>query len=283
LDCETLCALGFSSLFSGDVSRAQKYFQCSLNRDPDYVFAYLGLAKSRLSGAGYIEVIERLVDFLRPKRYVEIGVERGAVLGLLAPSTRVVGVDPEPQFEADSFPQNVSIFLQTSDDFFAANDLSKLLGGAFDLAFIDGLHTFEQVLKDFINLEKYAASDSVILIHDCLPLDRRTSSPERETVFWTGDVWKIIPCLKRERPELQIFTIPTYPAGLGVVSGLRPGNIWLSEQYSTVVAKYQNLDFSYIEDHGECFSLVANRWSVIAERLRPLRTELCGQELQQDK
>jgi hypothetical protein len=220
-----------------------------------------------LPGAGYIEVIERIVNFLQPTKYVEIGVERGAVLGLLAPSTRVVGIDPEPQFEVDSFPQTFSIFSQTSDDFFAANDLSKLLGGAFDLAFIDGLHTFEQVLKDFINLENSADSDGIILIHDTLPLNQETATVERRTVFWTGDVWKIIPCLKQERSELRIFTIPTYPAGLSVVAGLQPGSFNIDGDLSCLLQRYQELDLTKITSAEDLFLLVDNDWEKIEHTL----------------
>jgi Methyltransferase domain len=39
------------------------------------------------------------------------------------------------------------------------------------MAFIDGLHHFEQVLRDFINVEKRATSEGLIVIHDCIPFD----------------------------------------------------------------------------------------------------------------
>ena len=266
-DCETLCALGFSSLLAGDTVRARKFFQHSLALDPDYVFGYLGLAKSRLPGAGYIEIIKRIIAFLEPQRYVEIGVERGAVLGLFAPSTRVVGIDPEPRVGAGEILENTSIYPQTSDDFFAENDLQSLLRGPFDLAFIDGLHTFEQALKDFINLESCATSTSVILIHDTLPLDRQTSTSKRKTVFWTGDVWKIIPCLKQERPDLRVFTIPTYPAGLSVVAGLQPSSRVLAENLPSLMQHYQELDLEEIASRQEFFSLVDNNWSKIKNAL----------------
>ena len=62
--------------------------------------------------------------------------------------------------------------------------------------------------------------DSIILIHDTLPLDEVTQRPEREKGFYTGDVWKIVPCLRALRPDLEVFTIATPSSGLTVVAGL---------------------------------------------------------------
>jgi hypothetical protein len=62
----------------------------------------------------------------------------------------------------------------------------------FSLAFIDGLHLFEQAFLDFIALEKFARPGSVIMIHDCLPLNRVTADRTRTTDFYTGDVWKLV-------------------------------------------------------------------------------------------
>ena len=53
---------------------------------------------------------------------------------------------------------DATIYELTSDEFFARYDLSELLGGPVELAFIDGLHLFEQVLRDFVNLERHSAT-----------------------------------------------------------------------------------------------------------------------------
>ena len=49
----------------------------------------------------------------------------------------------------------------TSDKFFKDNE-------KFDIIFIDGLHTFEQTIKDIDNSIKFLRDKGVILIHDCL-------------------------------------------------------------------------------------------------------------------
>ena len=48
-----------------------------------------------------------------------------------------------------------------------------------ELVFIDGLHLFEQVLRDLINVERHSTTDTVVLLHDCLPLDEVTSGRRR--------------------------------------------------------------------------------------------------------
>ena len=112
-----------------------------------------------------------------------------------------------------------------SDAFFASADAGARLGGApVALAFVDGLHLFEQALRDFLHVERHAARGSVVLFHDCLPLDRATSARERRTGFWSGDVWKLLPILREHRPDLDAFVIPAYPTGLGVVTRLDPSS-----------------------------------------------------------
>ena len=131
----------------------------------------------------------------------------------------------------------------TSDDFFATTDVIKEMGMPFfDVAFIDGLHHFDQVLRDFINVERFAGPDSVVLIHDCLPVDPRVATRERSTAFWTGDVWKIIPCLRATRPDLEIITLPLPPAGLALVRRLDPSSRLLSRQYVNVVEQFDALE-----------------------------------------
>ncbi len=263
--CEALCAAGYNSLHAGDLSSAIDFFERAVALDADYIHSYMGLAKVRLPGDGYIEIIKKLIALQKPEKYVEIGVEKGAVLRLFDSSVQIVGIDPEPKI--DAVPANVTLHKSLSDDFFAAHDLELLLDGSFDLAFIDGLHVFEQVLRDFINLEKIAASDSIIMIHDCLPLDRRTSERQRKTIFWSGDVWKIIPCLKQERPDLSIFTVPTYPAGLCFVTGLDCHSRLLKNNYDAIVEQYSPLDYSDIQERETYFSMTANDWPTITRTL----------------
>lgn len=203
-------------------------------------------AEQEMPGEDYYFWLQRFHELLQPASYVEIGLGHGRSLALAGPATRAVGIDPfQGAWERLNYvcPHGpATLFPLTSDDFFAQHDLREVIGReTFDLAFIDGLHLFEQALKDFINLERYAGKGSVILIHDCLPITSIVAERERCTGFWTGDVWRIIPCLKTFRPDLQIATIPTKPSGLAVVTGLDAGSTVLAENYQAIVDYYLGL------------------------------------------
>lgn len=235
----------------GDLSGAQATFSRIQELDPGFGGAsdslFVLAAENEMPGADYYDWLQLFHKWLRPASYVEIGLGHGRSLALAGPDTKVIGVDPYQGFwERLNYvcPHGpATLFPLTSDDFFKQHDLCEVIEHeTFDLGFIDGLHLFEQALKDFINLERYARKDSVILIHDCLPIAPIVAERERCTGFWTGDVWRIIPCLKTFRPDLKIMTIPTKPSGLAVVTGLDQGSTVLSENFQAIVDYYLGLN-----------------------------------------
>jgi predicted O-methyltransferase YrrM len=250
-----------------DPERAEACQLQALSLQPDYFAAQAELAALRLPGPEYLTVLENLHQFLNPDTYVEIGVDTGRSLALIKPNTRAVGIDPRPQLRVD-LPAKTTLFEMTSDDFFSAYDLKEqLLSSPVKLAFIDGLHRFGQVLKDFIEIEKAAAPDSVVILHDVLPLDEVTSLPARQTVFWSGDSWKIVPCLLAERPDLDLFVIPAAPTGLAVVRKLDPGSQVLHNRTEELNKLYGNLAFADFERFRKNFDIVNNNWPAVKLRL----------------
>ena len=186
----------------------------------------------------YFDVLADLHATRRPKTYLEIGVFHGDSLRLAGGDTFCVGVDPEPDIPHD-VASRCHIERMTSDDFFAGPRVSELLGDeTLDMAFIDGLHLFEFALRDFMSIESHSSSDSLIVVHDCLPRDAATSSRERVTEHWTGDVWKLVPCLLEYRPDLAISLIDVPPSGLGLITNLRPGDRVLLDNYAAIVERF---------------------------------------------
>jgi hypothetical protein len=228
----------------GDLEGTARFARQALARDENTFEAHNLLARIELSGEYYLDVLRRIHELLRPRTYVEIGVEKGATLRLALPETKAIGIDPQPQMDA-ALPAHIRVFRETSDEFFARHDLVRELGGAqVELAFIDGMHHFEFALRDFIHLERYCMPGAAILLHDCYPLDAATSARERRTLFWSGDVWRAAVALRETRPDLAIHTLASPPTGLLVVRNLDPGSTLLEERYDELAAAYRERDYA---------------------------------------
>jgi len=204
------------------------------------------MAAAALPGPQYREVLRWIHELLQPPTYIEIGVWKGDSLRIAGDQTTCLGIDPHPLIEERS--PRTRVFAMTSDEFFERESLPSLLSGPhFALAFIDGMHVWEQALRDFLHLELYAGAGSVILIHDCIPLDEATSERTRSTGFYTGDVWKLPLCLRENRPDLRIAIVRTAPTGLCLVTNLDPANRVLTSRYQGLVDGYTPLIYADYE------------------------------------
>jgi hypothetical protein len=212
----------------------------------------------------YLGLLRQIHEHLRPSTYVEIGVHEGASLTLAIPGTRCVGIDPTPSLRHPLGP-NTSVLQQTSDAAFSGDELSRLLDGRpIALAFIDGQHLFECALRDFIALERRCTRSSTILVHDCYPRDEVTSARERTTVFWSGDVWKLVLCLAELRPELQVAVADVAPTGVAIVRGLDPTSQVLSRRYDELCARFIGLGYDAVsEDKPGRLRLVPGDWPTV--------------------
>jgi glycosyltransferase involved in cell wall biosynthesis len=243
-------------------------YRAALTFDPDSVQAHRGLAVLRMPGDDYLVWLERLYDWLAPATAIEIGLRQGASLALLHPPTVAIGIDPSPSVLLP-LKTETHIFAETSDAFFAQSRAGRLLGGhPLSVALTDGSHLYEQALRDFSHLESWCGPGSLILFHDTIPLDQPTQSRTRNTQFHTGDVWKTVLCLRHYRPDLDIFTIATPPAGLTIVTGLDPGSRVLTDRYDEAVARFVDTPFSVIESNLQtALNVVPNDWRLVQSRL----------------
>ncbi|HYH62923.1 MAG TPA: class I SAM-dependent methyltransferase [Solirubrobacterales bacterium] len=206
---------------------------------------HIAESRRRMPGPSYYKVLEWIHRAVEPANYLEIGIRKGMSLGAALEETKCVGVDPAPMVKRE-FP-NTFIYALTSDAFFADEDVDEVMGGPVELAFIDGLHLFEQVVEDFRNVEAHSAAGSIALFHDTLPLDAVTAGRERVTDFYSGDVWKAVMAIRRLRPDLDMVTVPAAPTGLTLVRGLDPGDRLIAERTDEIVGEYMELPFSYFE------------------------------------
>jgi hypothetical protein len=172
----------------------------------------------------------------RPRSYLEIGVNLGRSLALSR--TRTIAVDPAFKV-TEEVECDLRLVRATSDEFFAREDgLAHLPDGLVDLAFIDGLHLFEAVLRDFANVERHAHWASVIVLDDVLPRSAGEASRDRAgRKAWAGDVYKLTEVLVDHRPDLLVLPLDVEPTGVLVVLGADPESHVLAERYDAIVAE----------------------------------------------
>lgn len=151
----------------------------------------------RLKGVDYKDFIREYARRVNAESYLEIGTDSGDSLEQV--ECDAVCVDPSFRFRGNPAGKRkrTLLFQMTSDDFFGRYDLKDIFPQGVDLAFLDGLHHWEVLLRDFINTEKFCHIDSTILLHDCLPLNIRMaervfrideSEDQSTRGAWTGDV-----------------------------------------------------------------------------------------------
>jgi hypothetical protein len=182
----------------------------------------------------HLEFLRDIHARLSPRLYLEIGIRHGSSLALATGDA--IGVDPSPEITCP-LSDKVQVIAETSDRFFARR-ARDLLTGPIDLAFVDGMHWFEFALRDFMNIERRAHAATVIVFDDVFPAHPLQAGRDRKTRVWTGDIWKIVGCLRRVRPDLLLIPVDTYPTGILLVAGLDPNNRQLWERYDPIVQEF---------------------------------------------
>lgn len=163
------------------------------------------------------EFLAMLHDTLKPRGYLEIGVQYGTSLALA--KCPAIGIDPAPMLQGHF--KDTRIFTMTSDEFFRQSEpeWQQEWFSYVDLAFIDGMHLFEYALRDFQNVERYANQRTVVVFDDALPRNQHEASREQCPGDWTGDVWKTARIIEKFRKDLKLYWINTSPTGTAVVYG----------------------------------------------------------------
>jgi hypothetical protein len=161
-----------------------------------------------------------LANVVNLKRYLEIGVWQGQTFNAVDCDYKVA-VDPKFRFDYLVLCSgNIKFYETTSDQFFISNCEKEL----FDIVFIDGLHTWDQTLRDLNNSLLRTTENSVILVDDVYPCDvyssltkdavkyRKLADPHNTNPAWHGDVFKTIFIIHDFYPLLSFVTID-YPFG----------------------------------------------------------------------
>jgi hypothetical protein len=163
--------------------------------------------------------INALAGRMRAGRYLEIGVAEGATF-LAVEMPERTAVDPAFRFDWQALqdPPRTRLHQTTSDAFFAGR---KAGDPAYDLVFLDGLHVFAQVFRDFCSTLTMTHDRSLIVIDDTVPSDVYSALTDPQAAFrfrrraggrgraWHGDVYKLVFAIHDFFPLLSFCTVAT--------------------------------------------------------------------------
>lgn len=202
-----------------------------------------------------LDVIRNLMAREAFRTYLEIGVFNGHVFFRVQAGLKIA-VDPEFRFSSlrrlgktllnPGNALQARYFQKTSDDFFAEDAPALFASRPIDLCLIDGMHELAYVRRDVENTLRYLAPHGVIILHDCNPQTPEATLPfadymaGRTGPLWNGDVWKIIPELRSNRSDLNVFVLNT-DHGLGIISHGRPEPLGHSPVRSAETLTYADL------------------------------------------
>lgn len=186
-----------------------------------------------------IEVVQTIIYKKKAQKYLEIGVASGNSFFPIK-ARQKIAVDPKFKFSTkrrmkwiinNLYNLTAKYYASTSDNFFSSISSTD----RFDVVFIDGLHTYQQSLRDVTNSLGSLNENGVIVMHDCNPPREAAAYPAESyesaaalklpgwTGEWCGDVWKTICYLRSRRRDLKIFVLDC-DYGLGIVMRGNPDN-----------------------------------------------------------
>ncbi len=187
-----------------------------------------------------LKVLQTIIDRIKARTYLEIGVSAGnTFLRVRAP--KKIALDPRFKMSGRKRlrfmltnpcnRRNESCEM-TSEQFFATRS-HLLQEHGLDVAFVDGLHTYEPALRDVEHCLRHLNPGGVIVMHDCNPPSEAAAIPAASRAQakemnlpgandeWCGDTYKAVIHLRSQHDQLRVFVIDA-DYGLGVVTRGEP-------------------------------------------------------------
>lgn len=194
----------------------------------------------RVSGALDVEWLEihfnriAVINLLLSRKpngsYLEIGCEGNQAFNSILVADKT-GVDPAAG----------GTHRMTSDAYFAQTDKK------FDVIFVDGLHTYDQVRRDAIHALEHLNEGGWVVFHDLIPRNWQEEHMPRLSSYWTGDVWKVAFEIN-QTPGLE-FALLYIDMGVGVMRRKPTGSVEIpdlsaqltTERFAYFLKHYQEL------------------------------------------
>lgn len=155
------------------------------------------------------DIINHLIKLRGYKRYLEVGVNDGSCFTKIECKHKDA-VDPG----AEGGESELINYPITSDEFFH-NVAPYTL--PYDIIFVDGLHTKEQVDKDIRNSLKNLNFNGALVLHDTHPWHEHETRPyeqflaegrdNTERGWWVGTTWQSVVRLRSENPFVKVKTV----------------------------------------------------------------------------
>lgn len=154
-----------------------------------------------MSSVTRVQVVQACLDLYDAPRYLEIGVFRATTFEPVKAAHKVA-VDPSFQIgvrERLEKQPDVEVHEVTSDEYFGTIASEQ----KFDVIYLDGLHTFEQTLRDLLNAITLIKDEGIIVVDDVYPNSYFSSLPLQANAerlheasgsadrSWMGDVYKL--------------------------------------------------------------------------------------------
>jgi len=155
------------------------------------------------------QLINSLIKEHGFKSYLEIGLGKGTNFLKVynEGDFNKVGVDTNINFRVEDYP-NYTVVKSDSDYFFDKFDYK------FDLIFIDGDHTAEQVQKDIVNAWNCLNKGGLILLHDINPPTKESQEVPKVSSPWKGTVWRAFVGFMNKYPKINAYTTQ-HDTGIG--------------------------------------------------------------------
>lgn len=150
-----------------------------------------------------VDIIQSCIDFIGANTYLEIGVRNGDSF-LPIRCNNKIGVDV-----------HINSFLHGKGNFYEmdSNSFFKYYPHNFDIAFIDGDHSYWQSMRDFMNCLVWKNYGGEIILHDCNPTSPEMASKEFGlSADWCGEVWKTIVTIRTK----SYLDVKTFDCDFGV-------------------------------------------------------------------
>ena len=160
-----------------------------------------------------------MLDLFEAPSYLEVGVHKGKTFHAVK-AARKVAVDPTFVFDLDAAradPANAACeYHQITSDAYFCDRLA--MDQQFDVIFLDGLHTFDQTLKDLLNAIECLKPHGLIIIDDVMPSSYGASLRDVERMKalhritggsgeWMGDVFRLVFFISQYMPFYSFATM----------------------------------------------------------------------------